>query len=128
MNIKILNRYDNKVILCGEYESIKDCLEKNRGAYLEGANLKGAKNYYNSIDFAIEIIRRQDIKFFTPKEWQIIGQVIVHRLCWKRIKKDFIVYRLCWEKIKKDYGDIVSILEKLDELGYSEYLKKFREL
>jgi hypothetical protein len=47
MNIEIKSRWDDKVILCGEYESIKDCLEKNRGAnlegaYLEGANLEGA--------------------------------------------------------------------------------------
>jgi len=42
MKIEIKNRWDNKVILCGEYENIKDCLEKNRGANLEGANLEGA--------------------------------------------------------------------------------------
>ena len=42
MKIEIKNRYDNKIILCGEYESIKDCLEKNRGAYLGGADLGGA--------------------------------------------------------------------------------------
>jgi len=161
MKIEILNRYDNKVILCGEYEGIRDCLEKNRDAYLEGANLwganlwganleganlrdayleganlrganlrdanleganlwganlrganlEGAKNYYNSIDFAIEIIRRQEIKYFTPKEWQIIGQITVHRLC--------------WEEIRKDYKDVVSILKKLDKLGWGEYLKEF---
>ena len=34
MNIEIKNRYDEKIILCGEYESIKDCLEKNCGANL----------------------------------------------------------------------------------------------
>ena len=42
MNIEITNRFNDKIILCGEYESIKDCLEKNRGANLEGANLRGA--------------------------------------------------------------------------------------
>ena len=168
MKIEILNRWDNKVILRGEYESIKDCLEKNKGAYLwgaylEGANLggahledahledanlggahlegahlegahlwganlggayledayledaylKGAKNYYNSIDFAIEIIRRQEIEFFTPKEWAIIGQVYVHRIC--------------WEKIRKDYKGILPVLKKLDKLGYGEYLKTCKE-
>ena len=41
--IKIVSRYDSsKVLLCGKYESIKDCLEKNRGAYLRGADLGGA--------------------------------------------------------------------------------------
>ncbi len=48
MKIKIVSRWDsNKVLLVGKYESIKDCLEKNRyaslgGAYLEGADLRGA--------------------------------------------------------------------------------------
>ena len=41
-NIEIRNRWDNKVIICGEYESIKDCLEKNRGANFWGADLRGA--------------------------------------------------------------------------------------
>ena len=42
MKIKIKDRYTEKIILCGEYESIKNCIEKNRGANLEGANLRGA--------------------------------------------------------------------------------------
>ena len=33
MNIEIKNHWDNKIIICGEYKNIKDCLEKNRGAY-----------------------------------------------------------------------------------------------
>jgi hypothetical protein len=57
MLIEIPNRYTGAIILSGEYESIKDCLEKNREAdlrdadlrdadlreaYLSGANLSGA--------------------------------------------------------------------------------------
>jgi len=48
MEIKIVSYWDSsKIILCGEYESIKDCLQKNRdksfqGAYLQGADLQGA--------------------------------------------------------------------------------------
>lgn len=60
-----------------------------RGANLEGANLEGAKNYSHSHDFAIEIIRRQELETFTEKEWAIIGQVYVHRLCWDDIKKEY---------------------------------------
>jgi len=41
-NIKIKNRFNETVILCGRYESIKECLEKNRNAYLRGAYLRGA--------------------------------------------------------------------------------------
>jgi len=42
VKVEIKNRFDGSVILCGEYESVKDCLEKNRGANLWGANLEGA--------------------------------------------------------------------------------------
>src|SRR3990167_170073 len=41
--IKIVSRWDSsKILLCGEYESIRECLEKNRNINLEGANLEGA--------------------------------------------------------------------------------------
>ena len=42
MKIEIKNRFNGSIILCGEYESIKDCLEKNKGADLSMANLYGA--------------------------------------------------------------------------------------
>ena len=42
MKIEIKHRYEGNIILCGEYESVKDCLAKNRGANLRGANLWGA--------------------------------------------------------------------------------------
>jgi len=41
--IKIVSRYDSsKVLASGKCESIKDCLDKNRGADLGGADLRGA--------------------------------------------------------------------------------------
>ena len=174
MYIEIRNRWDNKVILCGEYESVKDCLEKNRiadlskanlskanlskaylfgadlsgadlskanlskaylfgadlsganlsganlfgadlsKAYLFGADLSGAKNYVNSHDFWAEIIRRQPLETFTEKEWGIIGQVYVHRLC--------------WESIIKRYGKkIMPIFEKLSKAGFGEWSKVYKE-
>ena len=140
MQIEIRNLYDDKVILCGEYESIKDCLEKNLGAYLEGANLegaylrganlvdanlvganlvganlRGAKEYYNSHDFWVELIRRQEVKTFTDKEWAIIGQIYVHRLC--------------WDSIKKRYGKrIMPIFKKLSKSGFNEFENKYKEV
>ena len=47
MNIEIKNRFTGSIIISGEYENMKDCLQKNRGAnligaYLIGANLIGA--------------------------------------------------------------------------------------
>ena len=147
--IKIVSRWDSeKVILCGKYESIKECLEKNagadlrgaylRGAYLRGAdlggadlrgadlggaylrgadlggaNLRGARNYSNSHDFAQEIIKQKPVEFFTNTEWSAIGKIIVHRICWDTIKKDF-----------KDFG---SVFEKLTDCGFDEFEKKFKE-
>ena len=134
MKIEIRNRWDNKIILCGEYESIKDCLEKNRGANLVGANLvganlgganlgganlggaylEGAKNYINNHDFWAEIIRRQELKTFTEKEWAIIGQVYIHRLCWDSI-------------IKRYSKKIMPIFKKLSEMGFNEWEKVYKE-
>ena len=42
MKIEIKNRYTGKIILCGEYENVKDCLDKNSSADLRSANLSSA--------------------------------------------------------------------------------------
>ena len=42
MKITIKHRITYKVIIEGEYDSIKDALQKNRGADLSGADLRGA--------------------------------------------------------------------------------------
>jgi hypothetical protein len=39
MKIEIKHRYSGEIILCGEYESVKDCLEKNRGSDLSYSDL-----------------------------------------------------------------------------------------
>ena len=125
MKIEIKSRWDDNVILCGEYENIKDCLEKNRGAYLEGANLRGAnlrgaylrgaKEYINSHDIWADIIRRQKLENFTEKEWAIIGQVYIHRLCWGTIKSSY-------------NKEIMPIFKKLSKVGFDEWEKEYKEL
>lgn len=42
MYTEIKNRFNDAIIISGEYDSIKDALEKNSGANLSGANLSGA--------------------------------------------------------------------------------------
>jgi len=84
-----------------------------RSANLEGANLEGAKNYYDSHDFAIELIRRQPVKTFTAKEWEVIGVLSVHRYCWETI-------------VKKFKRPALSICKKLAKLGWDEYYKKIK--
>jgi len=81
------------------------------GANLGGADLGGAKNYYDSHDFAKELIKRIDS--FTDKEWSFIGKLIVKPLCWEDIRKD---------------KSALSVCKKLAKEGFDEYLKKYREL
>jgi len=119
MKIEIKHRWIQKVIIAGNYESIKACLEKNRGAYLRGADLRGAdlrgiKGYSDSHDIAAEIVRRQDIEVFTEAEWAVIGQISIHRFCWTEIKRRF-------NKV------IPHILQILAEAGFDEYLKDWEE-
>ena len=42
MKIEIKHKSTGSIIISGEYESAKDCLERNRAADLRGANLGGA--------------------------------------------------------------------------------------
>ena len=179
MKIEIRNRFDNKIILSGKYASIKECLEKNRGADLrsanlwgadlrsanlvgadlgsanleganlesanlwganlwgadlrsanlggadlegadlEGANLWGAdlgsaKNYLNSHYFFQEIVKRQKIDTFTQKEWSIIGQIIIHKLCWDSIRKRF-------------NKSAIKIFKKLSKVGFNAWEAKYEE-
>jgi hypothetical protein len=43
---------DSKNVRSGEYESVRDCLEKNKGANLYGANLSGADLYGANLSWA----------------------------------------------------------------------------
>ena len=86
-----------------------------RNADLRNADLRCAKNYFNFIDFCIEIIRKQADEFFTDAEWVMIGKIYVNR--W------------CWETIKKNYGEkVMPILEKISKLGFDEYEKYYKGL
>ena len=49
MNIEIKNRFNGNIIIVGEYASIKEALEKNRGADLFGANLRGANLFESDL-------------------------------------------------------------------------------
>ena len=144
MKIEIKNRFTDEVICGGDFADLRDCIVKNKanlwGAYLRNADLRCAdllnadlrnadlrnadlrnadlrcaKNYFNFIDFCIEIIRKQADEFFTDAEWVMIGKIYVNR--W------------CWETIKKNYGEkVMPILEKISKLGFDEYEKYYKEL
>jgi hypothetical protein len=84
-------------------------------AYLGGADLRGAKNYSESHDFFIEIVRRQEVKAFGVELWGAIGQIVIHRLCWGTIKKRFG---------KK----MLKVFRVLGKQGFDEYLKRYEEI
>ncbi|MCK4422679.1 MAG: hypothetical protein KAV18_01255 [Candidatus Omnitrophica bacterium] len=85
-----------------------------RGADLTDACLRGAKNYSDNHDFCVEIIKRQKIEVFTEKEWAVIAQIYI--------------YKLCWESIEKRYGKkILPIFKKIADFGFPEYLEKCKE-
>jgi len=164
MKIEIKSRFDNnKVLVSGKYENIKECLEKNRdanlrGAYLQGANLRGAnlrgaylqdanlrgaylqgaylqgadlwdaylcgsdlrgsnlrgiKNYSEHHTIFQEVVRQQKIDTFTQKEWSIIGQIIIHKLCWDSIRKRF-------------NKSAMGIFKKLKKVGFDEWEEKYK--
>ena len=151
--IEIKSRFDSKkVLVSGKYENIKECLEKNRDANLQGANLRGAylqdanlrgaylqgaylqgadlwdaylcgsdlrgsnlrgiKNYSEHHTIFQEVVRQQKIDTFTQKEWSIIGQIIIHKLCWDSIRKRF-------------NKSAMGIFKKLSKVGFEEWEEKY---
>jgi len=84
------------------------------GADLGSANLGSAKNYLNSHYFFQEIVKRQKIDTFTQKEWSIIGQIIIHKLCWDSIRKRF-------------NKSAIKIFKKLSKVGFNAWEAKYEE-
>ena len=132
MKIEIRCRLTGRILLSGEYGSIKECLEKNSGADLSGANLsdanlsgaylrcadlsyanlRDAKGYSESHYFFTELIKRQKIDKFIEVEWSAIGQIIGHMPC--------------WETIKKRYGKtMLNVFKVLKDSGFGEYYDKY---
>jgi len=85
------------------------------GANLVRANLDGAKEYSESHDIFLELVRREKSESFTEIEWSIIGKLSIHRLCWGSIKKRF-------------GHKIISIFEKLASTGFEEYLERYTKM
>ena len=110
MKVEIKNRFTGSIIISGDYESLKNCLEHNRGAYLGDADLGGAKGYVNSHDIFQEAVRRQPVSTFNDTEWAAIAQIVIHCLCWDSIKKRFT-------------DEMPHIFETLANEGFTEWLE-----
>jgi hypothetical protein len=113
-----IKRLSGEVIAQGE-GNIRVLAEENKtnlwGADLEGADLEGVKNYSESHEVFQEIIRQQKCDTFTNSDWAIVGQIIVHRLCWDTIKNKFG---------KK----AMTVFKKLSACGYREWEEVYKEL
>ncbi len=89
------------------------------GAYLRGADLGGAylgeiKQYSESHDIFFELVGRGNIEIFSSLEWEIIGKLSIHRLCWGSIRKRF-------------KEAIIPIFKRLADKGFDEYLKRYED-
>src|SRR3990167_7542085 len=151
MNIKIVSRYDeSKILLCGEYESIKDCLEKNKGAYLEGAYLRGVNlagaylegAYLRGVNLAGAYLGGANLagaylggaKNYVSNH-DFFAEIIRRQKLETFTEKEWamigriIIHRLCWDTIKKRYGKrIMPMFKKLSKTGYDGWEIKYKEI
>ncbi len=154
--IKIVSRWDSgKVLICGKYESIKDCLVKNRGANLRGAYLRGAD--LEGADLRGADLRGADLEGANLRGAYLRGADLrgadlrgakeykaSHSFFQEVIRKQkidtftnpewaiiaqIIIHTLCWDSIKKRYGrKAMGIFKKLSKAGFDEWEKHYKTL
>ena len=155
IEIKIKNRWTGDIIISGKYESVRDCLEKNRdanlrgayleganlrdanlrganlrgaylrGAYLEGANLEGANLRGANLRDAKNYSENHDFAFELVRRQPVKTFTGKQWAMWGQI----LIHRLCWETIKKRFGkDFMPCLKKLSKAGFDEYEKRYKEI
>jgi len=108
--ITIKNRYTDEVILCGKYESIRDCLEKNRDADLSRADLSGA--YLSRADLSRAYLSRAylsgadiPIEYLLPDIYAIKMQSPDTKLVfWKYLVNGASPYKGCIYEVGKEYS------------------------
>jgi hypothetical protein len=85
------------------------------GAYLDGAYLDGVLNYSENHDIFFELIRREKAADIKKSEWNLIGQLAIHRPCWSSIAK-------------YPTRPALRILKMLAAKGFDEYFKKYKSV
>lgn len=127
MMIEIRRWMNNFLIVEGDYQNLREAVEKNKinlsganlsesdlsGADLSESNLFNIKGYVNSHKIFKEIICHQNLNKFSDEEWTMIGKIIIKKLCWTTIKEEF-------------GEDIISVFEKLKNIGYGEWLEYYK--
>jgi len=77
----------------------------------KNAKIDNFKGYHNSLSIFIEIIKRQQSKYFTDVEWAAIGKIIALDLCYK--------------SQRKHAADVESIYKKIADLGWPEFFEQY---
>jgi len=154
MKIEIKHRWIQKVIIAGNYESIKACLEKNRGAYLRGADLRGADlsgAYLRGADLSGADLSGADLRGAYLRGADLRGADLrgikgysdSHDIAAEIVRRQDIevfteaewavigqisIHRFCWTEIKRRFNKVIPhILQILAEAGFDEYLKDWEE-
>jgi uncharacterized protein YjbI with pentapeptide repeats len=150
MKIEIKNRWDDKIILCGEYKSVKDCLEKNRAANLRGANLRGANlegaylggAYLRGADLGGAYLGGANLEGANlrgAKNYSENHDMFCQLSRREKVKTftatqwgyigEIAIHRICWGSIKKRFGKkMVPVFNVLDKSGFGEYLEKYKQV
>lgn len=102
MKVVIKNRFTGAVIISGDYDSVKDCLEKNRDMNLYREKLKTAPIIISGLKYTVII---------TPKKIRIGCEV-------QTIEEWQKHYRLIFKKhgeaeIAEQYKPFIDLAEKL---------------
>ena len=155
MLIEIKSRFTGEVIVSGDYQSVRECLEKNRGADLGGADLGGADlggaNLIGAdlrdadlvgADLIGACLRGtclrgaclRDIKNYSQSH-SIFAELIHRQKAdifteaeWSAIAQ-IMIYDLCWSSIRKRFATAIPhVFEILAHAGWREYLDYWNEL
>ena len=151
MLIEIKEKRTSRIIVAGEYESVRDCLEKNRrgvcfesadlvgsdlvDANFAGSNLNGADLRYSN--FAGSNLKGADLRYTDlagikgyANSHDIFSEIVSRQKVelfsdyeWVAIAR-IIIYRLCWDSIRMRFGDVMPIIfKKLADAGFGEWLE-----
>ena len=126
MKIEIKRWTDGKIILCGEYESIRDCLEKNSSANLSSADLSSANLRYANLRYAD--LRSANLSYANlsfadlDKRYIQVACIGSRKGMTTYCFEDDFVWCGCWSGKLKDFEKRVKETHKNNKQFLAEYL------
>lgn len=157
MKIEIKNKHNGNIILCGEYESVKDCLERNQTANLSFANLSSANLRsanlrsadLSSADLSFADLSSADLSSanlsfadlrsanlssaITDKRYIQISCIGSRKGMTTYCFEDNIIWCGCWNGTLKDFEERVKETHKKNKkylaeyMGFISYIKSLRK-